>query len=43
MGLSPDLVTGIAVPVLGVGAWWVLRRVHRRIANEDRPGGSRSF
>ncbi len=43
VGLSPDLVTGIAVPVLGVGAWWVLRRVHRRIANEDRPGGSRSF
>ena len=38
--LSPDLVTGIAVPVLALGAWWVLRRVHRRIAeDEDRSGG----
>ena len=43
VGLSPDLVTGAAVPVLGVGAWWVLRRVHQRIAHDDQPGGSRSF
>jgi len=43
MGLSPDLVTGVAVPVLGVGAWWVLRRVHQRIAHDDPPGSSRSF
>ena len=38
--ISPDLVTGIAVPVLALGAWWVLRRVHRRIAeDEGRSGG----
>ena len=42
VGLSPDLVTGAAVPVLGVGAWWVLRRVHQRIAHDDQPGSSRS-
>ncbi len=33
--LSPDLVTGAAVPVLALGAWWVLQRVHRRIAADD--------
>jgi len=33
--LSPDLVTGAAVPVLGVLAWWTLRRVHHRIARDD--------
>jgi len=38
--LSPDLVTGLAVPVLGLGAWWVLRRVHRRIAADDERSGS---
>ncbi|MBL8350573.1 MAG: DUF3422 domain-containing protein [Burkholderiaceae bacterium] len=38
--LSPDLVTGLAVPVLGLGAWWVLSRVHRRIAADDDHGGS---
>jgi uncharacterized membrane-anchored protein len=43
LGLSPDLLTGIAVPLLGVGAWWVLRRVHRRIAQDDLQDGSRSF
>ena len=43
VGLSPDMVTGVAVPVLGVGAWWVLRRVHQRIAHDDQPGNSRSF
>ena len=33
--LSPDLVTGAAVPLLAAGAWWVLRRVHRRVARDD--------
>lgn len=37
--LSPDLVTGAAVPLLGLGAWLVLRRVHRRIAADERSGG----
>ena len=38
--LSPDLVTGAAVPVLALGAWWVLQRVHHRIAIDDAdPGG----
>jgi uncharacterized membrane-anchored protein len=37
--LSPDLVTGAAVPVLALGAWWVLQRVHRRIAQDERDGG----
>ena len=35
MGLSPDLVTGLAVPVLGGLALVVLRRAHRRIAADD--------
>jgi uncharacterized membrane-anchored protein len=33
--LSPDLVTGAAVPLLGLGAWLVLSRVHRRIAHDE--------
>jgi uncharacterized membrane-anchored protein len=33
--LSPDLITGAAVPLLALGAWWVLRRVHQRIAHDD--------
>ena len=33
--LSPDLVTGAAVPLLAAGAWWVLRRVHQRVARDD--------
>jgi uncharacterized membrane-anchored protein len=37
--LSPDLVTGAAVPVLALGAWWVLQRAHRRIAAD---GGEHS-
>jgi uncharacterized membrane-anchored protein len=40
--LSPDLVTGAAVPVLALGAWLVLKRVHRRIAADDAET-SRSF
>ena len=40
--LSPDLVTGVAVPVLALGAWLVLRRAHRRIAADDAET-SRSF
>lgn len=36
--LSPDLLTGAAVPVLALGAWWVLQRVHRRIAEDERDG-----
>ena len=48
LALSPDLVTGAAVPLLAVVAWWVLRRVHRRIAQDDandaaRAGSSRTF
>jgi uncharacterized membrane-anchored protein len=39
--LSPDLVTGAAVPLLALGAWWVLKRVHRRIAQDERDGGPR--
>jgi uncharacterized membrane-anchored protein len=44
--LSPDLVTGAAVPLLALGAWWVLRRVHRRIAADEAAHASdtsRSF
>ena len=33
--ISPDLLTGAAVPVLALGAWLVLKRVHRRIAADD--------
>ena len=41
--LSPDLVTGAAVPLLAVGAWWVLRRVHQRIAHDEAQGDNGSF
>ena len=41
--LSPDLLTGAAVPLLALGAWWVLRRVHQRIARDEAQGNSRSF
>jgi len=40
--LSPDLVTGAAVPVLALGAWLVLQRVHRRIAADERSAGEHS-
>ena len=40
--LSPDLVTGAAVPLLALGAWWVLRGVHQRIAHDEAQGGSGS-
>ncbi len=40
--ISPDLLTGAAVPVLALGAWLVLKRVHRRIAADDGEA-SRSF
>jgi uncharacterized membrane-anchored protein len=40
--ISADLVTGAAVPVLALGAWLVLKRVHRRIAADDAET-SRSF
>ncbi len=43
VGLSPDLVTGVAVPVLGLSAWWVLRRVRRRIAKDEQAEHSRRF
>ncbi len=42
VGLQPDIVTGAAVPVLALIAWWVLKRVHRRIAADDGDA-SRSF
>lgn len=38
--LSPDLVTGAAVPLLGALAWWTLHRVHARIAHDDDASGS---
>jgi len=34
--VSPDLVTGAALPLLAGLAWWTLRRVHHRIAHDDR-------
>jgi len=37
--ISPDLLTGAAVPVLALGAWLVLQRVHRRIAADDAAPG----
>lgn len=40
--ISPDLLTGAAVPLLALGAWLVLKRVHRRIAADDGEA-SRSF
>ena len=40
--VSPDLVTGVAVPVLALGAWLALQRAHRRIAADDGET-SRSF
>ena len=41
--LSPDLVTGAAVPLLAIAAWWVLRGVHRRIADDEARDDSHSF
>jgi uncharacterized membrane-anchored protein len=38
--VSPDLLTGAAVPLLALGAWWVLRGVHRRIARDEARGSS---
>lgn len=40
--ISPDLVTGAAVPLLALGAWLVLQRVHHRIAADDAES-SRGF
>jgi uncharacterized membrane-anchored protein len=37
--LSPDLVTGLSVPLLALGTWWVLRRVHHRFS-DDEPSAS---
>lgn len=34
MKIDPELLTGVAVPVLLVAAMWTLRRVRRRIARE---------
>lgn len=34
--LSPDLVVGAAIPLLALGAWWVLRRVHHGIARDEQ-------
>ena len=38
--LSPDLVTGLALPLLALGTWWVLRRVHQRFADDDEHSGN---
>ena len=37
--ISPDLVVGAAIPLLGLCAWWVLRRVHHSIAHDEQAGG----
>ena len=37
--VSPDLVTGLAVPLLAVLAWWTLHRVHRRLAHDVGQAG----
>ena len=38
--VSPDLVTGLAVPLLAVLAWWTLHRVHQRIAHDEGQAGA---
>ncbi len=43
LALSPDLVTGAAVPLLALAAWWVLRRAHHRIAQDSQNDTSRHF
>ena len=42
LAISPDLVTGLAVPLLALLAWWTLRRVHRRIAHDEGQAGEHS-
>ncbi len=37
--LSPDLLVGAAIPLLALAAWWVLRRVHHRIAEDEHESG----
>lgn len=37
--VSPDLITGLALPLLAAGAWWTLHRVHHRIAKDDGDAG----
>ena len=39
LAVSPDLVTGLAVPLLALLAWWTLHRVHRRIAHDEGQAG----
>ena len=43
LAVSPDLVTGAAVPLLALAAWWVLQRAHKRIAEDDRSDSTQSF
>ena len=38
--LSTDLVTGAAVPLLALGTWWVLRRIHQGLARDEPPSRS---
>ena len=33
--LSTDLVTGASVPLLALGTWWVLRRIHQGLARDS--------
>ncbi len=40
--LDPALVTGLSVPVVILGIWWLVRRVQRRHAEEDRRNGGGS-
>ena len=43
LALSPDLVTGAAVPLLALAAWWVLQRAHRRVAQDGNSEHTQSF
>lgn len=35
--VDPKIGTGIAVPVVIVGIWWLVRRIRRGISTEDQP------
>ncbi len=43
LALSPDLVTGAAVPLLALAAWWALQRAHKRIAKDSGNDATQSF
>lgn len=35
--VNPTIGTGIAVPVVIIGVWWLVRRIRRGISTEDQP------